>query len=159
VNVPGLLAVMLLAFDGAAHASGAASADCERRPTATVEAWIAMAAPRPADTLVTAQVCIATRSAATKVGSYTGELRYDSTSVQVLKVERGAGGMRVENATRRGEVKFAGAAPNGFPEGAVMTLSLRVTRRGMKPALRLRFVELNAANGTSLLPQLVVHSP
>lgn len=132
--------------------------DCGRRPSAAVEAWVAMRPVRAADTVATAHVCVVTKSAATRIASYHGELRFDSTAARVLRVEKVAGGMRAENATKRGEIRFAGAAPDGFAPGPVMSVSLKLARRGRRPALSLRMLELNTAAGESLLPQLVNHS-
>lgn len=133
--------------------------DCAaKRPAAAVESWVAMRPIRAADTVVTAHVCVVTRSASTKIGSYLGELRFDSTAARVLRVERVAGGMRAENPTRPGEVKFAGAAPDGFPRGTFVSVVLRLSRRGSAPRLGLRMLELNAVDGAPLLPLLVNHS-
>ena len=155
------LALLSLALGGAAPAASAdtIAPDCEsRRPTAAVEAWVAMRPVRAADTVVTARVCVVPKSAATKIGSYHGELRFDSTVVRVVRVEKTAGGMRAENATKRGLVKFAGATPDGFPHGAVMSVVLRLAKRGQAPTFSLSMLELNTVDGQPLLPKLVNHS-
>ena len=133
------------------------AAGCAQRPakTADVAAYVAMNPLRQSDSLATVTVCVVVRSPAVRVGSYHGELFFDSTSVRIVRVEKATGGMRVENATLPGRVNFAGAAPEGFPPGAIVRVVLRVRPRGKAPALRLAMRELNAVDGKSLLPKLV----
>jgi len=147
-------ALFALQLAGAGHALAAA---CARPPAkaADVEAFVAINPLRQSDTLATVTVCVVARSATVRVGSYHGELLFDSTSVRVVRVEKTAGGMRVENATKSGRVNFAGAAPEGFPPGALVSVVLRVQPRGKAPTLRLAIRELNTVDGKSLLSQLV----
>ena len=140
-----------------------------RRPAArtSVEAFVIVPSVRPSDTVVTAAVCVVPpKSSPTKVGSYHGELYFDSTAAKVLRVEKqpsgggmgGMGGMRVENTRLPGQVNFAGAAPSGFAAGVVLRVVLRLRKPGTPPRLRLKMLELNAADGSSLMKQLVTSS-
>ncbi len=151
-----MLVAALLALQVAGTVS-AAKAACTRTParTADVEAFVAMSPRRRADTLATVTVCVIARSSTVRIGSYHGELRFDSASVRVVRVEKPEGGMRVENAGLPGRVNFAGAAPDGFAPGALVSVVLRIRTRGIEPALRLTMRELNAVDGTNLLPGLV----
>ena len=114
------------------------------------------AATKPGDTLV-ATVCIVPMrgTGELKVGSYHGELHFDS-SATVVRVEKPDGGVRVENATIRGQVNFAGAAPAGFPGRALVTVVLKLAKPSTKPALRLQLEELNTTDGQKLSQQVVV---
>ena len=152
-----MLVAALFALQVAGTAPAPAAAGCARPPakTADVAAFVAMNPLRQSDTLATVTVCVVAQSPALRIGSYHGELLFDSTSVRVVRVEKPTGGMRVENATQPGRVNFAGAAPEGFPPGALVSVVLRVRPRGKAPALRLTMRELNAVNGKSLLSQLV----
>ena len=128
-----------------------------RQPGSAASAVVVVGARAPGDSLLTATVCVVTaRASAAKIGSYHGELHFDSTAVRVVRVEKPAGGVRVENSTLRGQVNFAGAAPAGFPGRALVTVVLQVKPRAALPALRLTMKELNTTEGASLMKQLVV---
>jgi hypothetical protein len=148
---------------GLAGAPDTVPADpCVARASAragAIEAFVVVPAMRARDTVVTAQVCVVPRTEAggqrAKIGSYHGELRFDSTNARVLRVEKPAGGVRVENARIAGAVRFAGAEPLGFQAGQLLSVVLRVAKPGMRPVVRLTMIELNATDGTSLMKQLV----
>jgi hypothetical protein len=125
-------------------------------PGASPRAFVATAPARARDTVVTASVCLVpAKASATKIGSYHGELHFDSTRVRVLRVQKPAGGVRVENAGIAGVVKFAGAEPTGFAPGQLLSVVFRVRKAGA-PSLRLTMIELNGTDGRSLLKQLVI---
>ena len=132
-------------------------ASCAARKAGTqAQAFVAVAPVAGArDTMMTATVCVtlAVRSAQ-KIGSYHGELHFDSTAVRGVRVVKAEGGMRVENATQAGRVNFAGAAPTGFPEGALVKVVLRLRKAGQRPALTLEMKELNTVEGVDLMKQL-----
>jgi hypothetical protein len=134
---------------------------CDARASlraAGIEAFVVVPAMRARDTVVTAQVCVVpgkTGGQRAQIGSYHGELRFDSTKVRVLRVEKPAGGVRVENARIAGAVRFAGAEPRGFQPGRLLSVVLRVAKPGARPVVGLTMIELNATDGTSLLKQLV----
>ena len=112
------------------------------------------------DTVVTATVCVVRSGApgggaGAKIGSYHGELHFDSTAARVLRVVKPGEGMRVENTTPAGRVRFAGADPAGFSEGTFLTVILRVAKPGTRPAVRLQMLELNGTDGHDLMKQLV----
>lgn len=126
------------------------------QPGAAIAARVVTEVASPRDTMVTATVCVVSaRGTETKIGSYHGELHFDSTAVSVVRVVKPEGGVRVENPRVKGQVNFAGAAPAGFPGRALVTVVLRV-RAGTRPALRLAMKELNSTDGASLVKQLVV---
>ena len=151
--IASLALLLLLQAPQRAGADACASA----KPAASLRAVVVMPAAVAKDTLVRATVCVVppTGSAAT-IGSYHGELHFDSTAVSVVKVEKPAGGVRVENANVKGQVNFAGAAPAGFPGRGLVSVVLRVHRAGSAPALKLTMKELNSTDGKSLMKQLVV---
>lgn len=137
-------------------------ASTAHKPGAAPQAFLvsqAVSPTRPRDTLVTVAVCVVLpKASAAKVGSYHGELYYDSTTTTVARVEKlSSGGIRVENATLAGRVNFAGAAPAGFPAGPLVSVVLR-TRPGAPSRVRLKMIELNATDGTSLMKALVTSS-
>lgn len=150
----GSLALLLLLQ---APQRGGADACASAKPAASLRAVVVVPAAQAKDTLVRATVCLVPATAgAANVGSYHGELHFDSTLVSVVKVEKPAGGVRVENANLKGQVNFAGASPAGFPGRSLVTVVLRVRRPGATPVLRLTIKELNSTDGRSLLKQLVV---
>lgn len=130
----------------------AADPCASRKVASGVEAFVVKAPAGARDTVVRAVVCLR-HGAALKVGSYHGELTFDSTAARVVGVEKPQGGMRVENTAQGGRVNFAGANPAGFAEGALLEVMLRVTP-GKVPAVRLEMREINSTAGVSLLKQL-----
>lgn len=139
-----LIAIALLQSPQAVEPCG------DKRVTSGAEAYVVADPGRAADTLVTAVVCLKV-GRGVKVGSYHGELTFDSTSARVVDVARATGGMRVENAKDGGRVRFAGADPMGFADGMLLRVTFRPTRRGKAPALTLQMRELNSTAGASLL--------
>jgi hypothetical protein len=128
-------------------------------PGPSPRAYVSMTSPRTRDTVVTATICVfPARASAAKIGSYHGEVLFDTTRARVLRVEKPAGGVRVENAGLPGMVKFAGAEPTGFASGQLLRVALRVHKAGTTPAVRLKMIELNGTDGASMLKQLVVTS-
>ncbi|HMC57191.1 MAG TPA: hypothetical protein VKH19_18575 [Gemmatimonadaceae bacterium] len=129
-----------------------------RKAGAQAQAFVAVApaaAARARDTSVTATVCVMlSAKSAAKIGSYHGELQFDSTVVSAVRVVKADGGMRVENATQPGRVNFAGASPAGFPEGGVVRIVLRLRKPGVRPALHLEMKELNTTEGADLMKEL-----
>lgn len=136
-------------------------ASCAARKAGSApEAFIAIAPGHARDTTVTASVCITLPTAsAAKIGSYHGELHFDSALVSAVRVQKPAGGLRVENATIPGRVNFAGAAPTGFPTGAVVNVVLRLRKPGARPTVHLEMLELNATDGADLMKQLKTAAP
>lgn len=127
---------------------------CSARKVASPVAAFVVTAPTAArDSLVSAVVCLR-HAGDVKVGSYHGELVFDSTSARVVSVDRPQGGMRVENTKVAGRVNFAGAHPQGFSEGVLLRVQLRLAKPGRAPALKLEMRELNSVAGASLMKQL-----
>lgn len=145
-----LLSLALLAADTTDPCAG-------QQPGRAITARLVTNRHAPGDTM-SATVCVvpARGMRALEVGSYHGELHFDSTAATVVRVEKPTGGVRVENATRKGRVNFAGAAPTGFPGRALVTVVLQLRSASARPALLLRIKELNTTGGQKLLQELVV---
>jgi len=128
----------------------------ELQPGRTITARLVTSRTTPGDTLI-ATVCVVPMrgSAALKIGSYHGELHFDSTAT-VVRVDKPEGGVRVENTTIRGQVNFAGAAPAGFPGRSLVTVVLKLGKPVAKPMLRLQIKELNTTDGQKLSQDVVV---
>jgi hypothetical protein len=155
-----LASVLTLALLAGAQRLDSVPADvcASRKPGASIEAVVLLATMRARDTTVSATVCVVpARSREVKLGSYHGELYFDS-SATVVQVEKLGGGVRVENTRIAGQVNFAGAAPTGFDGRRLLQVVLRVRTPGKRPAVRLRMRELNATDGTSLLKQLATQT-
>lgn len=149
-----MLAAVVTLTAVVALADSTPAEQCAARARSGVEAFVVMTKPAARDTLVRATVCVV-GAAPARVGSYHGELSFDSTSARVVSVEKPNDGMRVDNAKRAGSVRFAGAAPQGFTDPAFVTVAFRLSRPGFAPRVRLRMVELNSTDGVSLLKNLV----
>jgi hypothetical protein len=148
-----LALLLLLQARQRAGADACASA----KPAASPRALVVVPTVQAKDSLVRATVCVVPATAgAAAIGSYHGELHFDSTAVTVVRVEKAAGGVRVENANLKGQVNFAGEAPAGLPGRSLVTVVLRVRKAGSAPALKLTMKELNSTDGKSLMKQLVV---
>ena len=142
---------------GSVSDTGPADRCADRRtsPGGRLSAVVVLTPVKARDTVATASVCVMRpRASTTRIGSYHGELYFDSTAASVVRVERPADGLRVENTTLAGRVNFAGAAPTGFSSGALVHVLLRMKTPGAVPRLRLRMLELNAVDGSSLMKTL-----
>jgi hypothetical protein len=149
-------AVLLFGQVAVASAGTPAELCASRTPGASLEAFVAIAARRVGDTTVRAAVCVVpAKASATKIGSYHAELHFDSMAVAKTLVRRPEGGIRVENIMA-GQVKFAGAAPGGFPGNTLLHVEVRLKNPSGRPAFRLKMIELNSTDGTNLMKQLVV---
>lgn len=147
-----MLAVLL-----ALALSASVSDPCAQlQPGRTITARLVTSRTTPGDTLV-ATVCVVPMrgSAPLKIGSYHGELHFDS-SATVVRVDKPEGGVRVENGTIRGQVNFAGASPTGFPGRSLVTVVLKLRTAAPKPTLRLQIKELNSTDGQKLAREVVV---
>jgi hypothetical protein len=131
----------------------------ELQPGRTITARLVTSRTTPGNTLIATVCVVPGRGAAgqaLKIGSYHGELHFDSTTATVARVDKAEGGVRVENATIKGQVNFAGAAPAGFPGRALVTVVLKVATPATKPTLRLTIKELNTTDGQKLSQDVVV---
>ena len=127
------------------------------QPGRTISARLVTSMHTPGDTM-TATVCVVPMRGmnALKIGSYHGELHFDSTTVAVARVEKAEGGVRVENAMLRGQLNFAGASPTGFPGRALVTVVLKLGSASTRPSLRLLIKELNTTDGQKLSQEVVI---
>ncbi|HYC49652.1 MAG TPA: hypothetical protein VEB19_00960, partial [Gemmatimonadaceae bacterium] len=139
--IASLLILAMLQSPQRAAADPCASA----KPAASLRALVVLPSNAARDTVIRATVCVVPPAgSAPVIGSYHGELHFDSTVVREVAVEKAAGGVRVENANLKGQVNFAGAAPSGLPGRALVTVVLRLRRAGTTPAVRLTMKELNS---------------
>lgn len=139
-----LLALALLPLTQPADPCGA------RRASSGAASWVTSRPVRARDTVVTAVVCLR-HAPDVKVGSYLGDLLFDTTRARVLNVTHPIGGMRVENAREGGRVRFAGADPQGFRDGVLLEVTLRLRVAGQAPTFSLQMKELNSTAGASLM--------
>ena len=154
-----LPALLMLAAMPAMPDTGPVDPCAALKPGASVEARLVMPPARARDSLVSVAVCVVTpRASKAKIGSYHGELYFDSTAASLFFVEKTGDGMRVENTRLAGRMNFAGAAPAGFKPGALVKLKLRLRKAGTRPQLRLKMLELNGTDGSDLIPQLVTRA-
>jgi hypothetical protein len=95
-----------------------------------------------------------------KVGSYTGRLRFDSGRLMFRAENPISDGLRVANNTAAagGEVRFAGANPNGFETLVLYDATFEVKAANYAASLQLAMEELSAARSlTNLQPHLTVN--
>jgi hypothetical protein len=151
-----VLTAFLLALLGASRTDAVADPCDALQPTASVTARVVASSRSARDSVVRATVCVVPARASTvKLGSYHGELYFNPAVYSVSAVEKGDGGVRVENATIAGQVNFAGAAPSGFAGRTLVTVVLRA-KGAQRPALKLAMKELNTTDGKSLMQGLVI---
>lgn len=140
------------------HNVHAAPAACDRPQRTMTIAYVAADAPARADTTITALVCLTAGTGASGIGSYHGELAYDTSAARVLSVRHPSDGARLENDRAPGVIAFVGASTSTFASGVQLTVRFRLKAPGRAPALVLRISELNDAAGHSLRPTLRVDS-
>lgn len=94
-----------------------------------------------------------------EVASYQGELRYDAARLKLSAAAFPAGAAGVWNEVEPGRLRFAGAAPEGVRDGAV--LALRFARSGAVEAagFSVAMEEVVARNAFAPLTSRVVARP
>ena len=96
-----------------------------------------------------------------RVGSFTGRLRFDPARLQFRAENAISDGLRVANANNaaQGEIRFAGASPNGFTTLVLYDGTFEVKAANYAQNLQLAMEELSAALSlTNLSPQLRVNN-
>ena len=122
-------------------------------PAGAVTASLVLERPiRQRDRTTAVVVCLRSTDTATRIGSYSGEFRFDSLSARVTGVDHLAGGAHVENELPKGRLRFAGAAPNGTAAtGAVLRVRLALSKLGRLPSVNLVMLEVNSLSATPLI--------
>ncbi|MBI4420600.1 MAG: hypothetical protein HY560_07215 [Gemmatimonadetes bacterium] len=82
----------------------------------------------------------------TKIGSYTGLLRYDAAALAWVRDQEINDGLRVSNPKAGdGEIRFAGATATGFNDLLLYAGEFEVKKSGYADALKFEMQELSAA--------------
>ena len=127
-----------------------AQAPCTKAPAAT-SLYLEPAARGPSDTVVTMRLCL---SSSKKLGSYMVLLQFDSSLMRATHLAT-RGGVQATNLKPPGEVRIAGAAPSGFANGELASMTFKLRQRAAAP-ITLSVSEATTVNGTSLLTELAV---
>lgn len=110
-----------------------------------------------ADTLLSVIVCLRPGTRAEPIGSYHGEMRYDTSTARLVGVDHLAGGAQQENTADRGRIRFAGAAPGGADTaGSLLRVRLRMLAPGRIPWVDLAMLEVNSTQGAALITRVQV---
>ena len=121
---------------------------CGRAPATAATSFFVEPGPVGArDTVVVARLCLSSRA---RIGSYTAVLSYDTTRMRVGRVET-RGGMQASNARVPGVIRFAGAAPDGFANGALASIAFKPVSGRALGRITVSVSEANSTSGTSLL--------
>lgn len=111
----------------------------------------------PKDTLATVTICLVSDTARLHIAGYHGELTFSKAS-RVIKVDRPAGGTRVENTTVPGRVSFAGVAANGLASGPLLALTVARLASTDDAGLRLTMLDVTDIGGRDVVAQVHVDS-
>lgn len=141
------LALALLACDDDPLKS--ALGDAPPPPNRGVQAFVQVdnAEAQPgAQVQVFVRVQMGTETSA-KLGSYTGRLEFDPAILAYKSEVKINDGLRVSNpaGADAGEIRFAGAAADGFTDLTLYTGVFEVKKAGYVDALKLKIEELSAA--------------
>jgi hypothetical protein len=85
-----------------------------------------------------------------QVASYQGELRYDAAALRLAGAQLPAGVAGAWNEVQPGVVRFAGAAPAGLPDGAVLTLRFAASSPPVRESFELAMEEVVAHDFANL---------
>ena len=138
---------------------GVALAACDEQPVATQTADpLAGMGPGIHPVLVVApaeggaQVELHLRRVQVKaqVASYQGELRYDAGAMHLSGAQLPAGVVGAWNEVQPGHVRFAGVAPSGVGEGAVLTLRFAAAAQPARESFGLVMEEVVAPDFADL---------
>lgn len=114
-------------------------------PSTGTVAFLTVSEPdAPVGAVVTVTVNARQAASLARVGAFTARLRFDSTALAYV-ADRSASGTRAVNATA-GLITAAGASPDGFPDGALVAVSLRVLKTGALATLALEIGELHGTD-------------
>jgi hypothetical protein len=141
-----LLAVVSLGL----ASTGWAQAPCTKASAAT-SLYLEPAARGASDTVMTVRLCL---SSSKKLGSYMALLRFDPALMRPTHVVT-RGGVHATNLKTPGEVRIAGAAPSGFANGEVASMTFKPGQQATGH-ITLSVSEANTISGTSLLNDLAV---
>jgi hypothetical protein len=84
------------------------------------------------------------------VASYQGELRYDAGAMRLSSAQLPAGVVGAWNEVQPGRVRFAGVAPSGVGDGAVLTLRFAAASQPARESFGLVMEELIAPDFAEL---------
>lgn len=160
-----LPAVLVLLPAAMAAAPGPAAAALPRRCQqvargSEIHAFVAGGPLNASADTLTISLCLVAGPGAQRIGSYQGELRFDPAAASLVSARHAPGGMRVHNEIEPGRLRFAGVAPDGIAETAVLHLVLRLppSRRTIPPiALTIR--EIASTGGDDLTASVVAARP
>lgn len=85
-----------------------------------------------------------------QVAGYQGELLYDATGLRLDGAQFPAGVAGAWNEVQPGRVRFAGAAPAGVPEGAVLTLRFTASSPPLRESFGLVMEEVVSSGFANL---------
>jgi hypothetical protein len=123
---------------------------CRRAtPAGTTHFYIESVATAPRDSVVVARLCLSSVAA---VGSYMAVVAYDSSAARVTGVQT-MGGMGAANPEVPGVVRIAAAAPKGFANGVLATISFRRSAAMTLSRIGLRVSEATTISGAALSPR------
>jgi hypothetical protein len=112
--------------------------------------YVEQVAAKPRDTVVVARLCLA--AGRKGLGSYMATMTYDTATMRAASVQT-SGGMQVANSRIAGLIRIAGAAPGGFPNGLLASISFVPSRPQTLEALTLSIGEANTPAGVSILSE------
>ncbi|HEX5871486.1 MAG TPA: hypothetical protein VFY65_13765 [Longimicrobium sp.] len=138
---------------------GVALAACDEQPIATQTADpLAGMGPgihpvlvvAPADGGAQVELHLRRVQVEAQVASYQGELRYDAGAMHLSGAQLPAGVVGAWNEVQPGHVRFAGVAPSGVGEGAVLTLRFAAAAQPARESFGLVMEEVVAPDFADL---------
>lgn len=116
---------------------------------------LVMAGPPSAGGVVQVEVHLRQVGMSAKMASYQGKLGYDTGMLKISRVELPKGVMGAWNETAAGQVRFAGASPEGLSAGPVLVLTFMPRGKVTAGAFTLRMEEVvGAADFADLTPHV-----
>lgn len=126
-------------------------AQCATAPTKAPTSFFLQIGPDTAKGTRTVRLCLVS---AKELGSYLAHISFDSTQMRVVRVDA-RNGLQAVNSTVPGEVRIAGAAPSGFPNGVLAEIDFKVGRGKIEP-MALAVSEATTTAGASLVKEIAV---
>jgi len=135
----------------AQRAATTARSHCTRPADTTYASYLALDPPSARASTVTAWVCIATPTSGGTIGSYHGEVAWDSTAARALDARQLAPGAQATNINGRGVARFAGAFTRGFAGGELLRLRFRRLKSDRPVRLVLRWNDITFSDARAAL--------
>lgn len=137
--------------------SSTPAAVCDAPVVGRAAAFVVLDRRAATDSVATLTVCLIWDKAHRRLAGYHGELAWKPAS-RIVRVDRPAGGTRIENTTVAGRASFAGVSSSGLDPGPLLALVIAQRRGPDDASIRLTLLGVTDVDGRDIRSQVNVDS-